>query len=46
MGVIYLFKSQKVFCVSTLFECRYLENDFLVQIGDFCIREYTIRFCK
>ena len=44
--VIYLFKSQKAFRVSTLFECRYLENNFLVKCGDFCIREYKIRFCK
>ena len=44
--VIYLFKSQKAFRMSTLFECRYLEYNFLVQSGDFCIREYKIRFCK
>ena len=45
-GVIYLFKSQKTFRMPTLFECRYLEDDFLVQSGDFCIHEYKIRFCK
>ena len=44
--VIYLFKSQKAFHMSTLFECRYLEDNFLVQSGDFCIHEYKIRFCK
>ena len=44
--VIYLFKSQKAFRMPTLFECRYLEDDFLVQSGDFCIHEYKIRFCK
>ena len=44
--VIYLLKSQKVFRMSTLFECRYLEDNFLVQSGDFCIHEYEIRFCK
>ena len=44
--VIYLLKSQKAFRMSTLFECRYLENNFLVQSGDYCIHEYTIRFCK
>ena len=44
--VIYLFKSQKAFRMSTLFECRYLEDHFLVQSGDFCIHEYKIRFCK
>ena len=44
--VIYLFKSQKAFRMSTLFECRYLEDYFLVQSGDFCIHEYKIRFCK
>ena len=32
--------------MSTLFECRYLEDYFLVQSGDFCIHEYKIRFCK
>ena len=26
--------------------CRYLEDNFLVQSGDFCIDEYKIRFCK
>ena len=30
----------------TLFECRYLEDNFLVQSDDFCIHEYKIRFCK
>ena len=44
--VIYLFKSQKAFRVSTSFECRYLEDNFLVQSGDFCIHGYKIRFCK
>ena len=44
--VIYLFKSQKAFRMSNLFECRYLEDNFLVQSGDFCIYEYEIRFCK
>ena len=44
--VIYLYKSQKVFRMSTWFECKYLEDSFLVQIGDFCIHEYKIRFCK
>ena len=44
--VIYLLKSQKAFRMSTLFECRYLEDNFLVQSGDFCIHEYKIRFCK
>ena len=44
--VIYLFKSQKAFRMSTLFECRYFEDNFLVQSGDFCIHEYKIRFCK
>ena len=44
--VIYLFKSQKAFRVDTLFECKYLENNFLVQSGDFCIHEYKLRFCK
>ena len=44
--VIYLFKSQKAFRMSTLFECRYLEDNFLVQSGDFCIHRYKIRFCK
>ena len=44
--VIYLFKSQKAFRMPTLFECRYLEDTFLVQSGDFCIHEYKIRFCK
>ena len=32
--------------MSTLFEYRYLEDNFLVQSGDFCIHEYKIRFCK
>ena len=32
--------------MSTLFECRYLEDNFLVQSRDFCIHEYKIRFCK
>ena len=44
--VIYLFKSQKAFRMSTLFECRYLEDNFLVQSGDFCIHEYKTRFSK
>ena len=44
--VIYMFKSQKVFRMSTLFECKYLEDNFLVQSGDFCIHGYKIRFCK
>ena len=44
--VIYLFKSEKAFRMSTLFECRYLEDNFLVQSGDFCIHDYKIRFCK
>ena len=44
--VIYLFKSQKAFRMPTLFECRYLEDNLLVQSGDFCIHEYKIRFCK
>ena len=44
--VIYLFNSQKAFRMPTLFECRYLEDNFLVQSGDFCIHEYKIRFCK
>ena len=42
--VIYL--SEKAFRMSTLFECRYLEDNFLVQSGDFCIHDYKIRFCK
>ena len=33
--VIYLFKSQKAFRMSTLFECGYLEDNSLVQSGDF-----------
>ena len=33
--------------MSTLFECRYLEDNFLVvQSSDFYIREYKIRFRK
>ena len=44
--VIYLFKSQKPFRMPTLFECRYWEDNFLVQSGNFCIHEYKIRFCK
>ena len=44
--VIYLFKSQNAFRMSTLFQCRYSEENFLVQSGDFCIHEYEIRFCK
>ena len=32
--------------MSTLFECKYLEDNFLVQNGDFCIHAYKIRFCK
>ena len=32
--------------MSTLFECTYLEDNFLVQSGDFCIYEYKIPFCK
>ena len=46
--VIYLLKikSQKAFRMSTLFECQYLEDNFLVQRGDFCIHEYKIRFSK
>ena len=32
--------------MSTLFECGYLEDNFLVQSSDFCIHEYNIRFCK
>ena len=44
--IIYLFKSQKAFRMFTLFECRYLEDNFLVQSGDFCIHEYKICFCK
>ena len=32
--------------MSTLCECRYLEYNFLVQSGDFCILEYKIRLCK
>ena len=32
--------------MSTLFECKYLEDNFLVQSVDFCIHEYKIRFCK
>ena len=31
--------------MSTLFECIYLEDTFLVQNGGF-INEYKIRFCK
>ena len=44
--VIYLFKSQKAFRMSTLFECRYLDDNFLVQSGDFCIHKYKICFYK
>ena len=44
--LVYLFKSQKAFYMSILFKCRYLEDNFLVQSGDFCIHEYNIRFCK
>ena len=44
--VKYLFRSQKAFRMPTLFECRYLEDNFLFQSGDFCIHEYKIRFCK
>ena len=44
--VIYFFKSEKAFRMSTLFECRYLEENFLVQSGDFCLHGYKIRFCK
>ena len=32
--------------MSTLFESRYLEDNFLIQSGDFSIHEYEIRFCK
>ena len=32
--------------MSTLFEYRYLEDDFLVQGCDFSIHEYKLRFCK
>ena len=32
--------------MSTLFECKYLEDNLLVQSGDFCIHEYKIRFCN
>ena len=32
--------------MSTLFEGRCLEDNILVQSGDFCIHEYKIRFCK
>ena len=46
ISVKYLFKCEKAFRMSTLFECKYLEDNFLVQSGDFCIHEYTIRFCK
>ena len=38
--------AQKAFHMSTIFECRYLEDNFLVQSGEFCIHEYKIRFCK
>ena len=41
-----LFSSQKAFRMSTLFECRYLEDNFLVQSGDYCIHEYKICFCR
>ena len=44
--MIYLFKSQKAFRMPTLFERRYLEDNFLVQSGDFCIHEYEIRLCE
>ena len=44
--IIYLYKSQKAFRMFTLFECRYLEDDCLVQSGDFYIHEYKICFCK
>ena len=44
--VIFLFRSQKAFRVPSLFECRHLEDNFLVQSGDFCIHEYEIRSCK
>ena len=44
--IIYLYKSQKAFRMFTLFECRYLEDNCLVQSGDFCIHEYKICFCK
>ena len=32
--------------MSTLFEYRYLEDNFLVQSGDFRIHENKIRFCN
>ena len=32
--------------MSTLFGCIYLEDNFLVQSGDFFIHEYEIRFRK
>ena len=32
--------------MSPLFECRYLEDNFLVQSGDFGIHKYKICFCK
>ena len=32
--------------MSTWFECKYLEDTFLVQSGDFWIHEFKIRFCK
>ena len=37
---------KKPFRLSTLFECRYLEDNFLVQSDDFCIHKYKICFCK
>ena len=37
---------KKAFRMSTLFECRYLEDNFLVKSDDFCINEYKIRFRK
>ena len=40
------FSSYICLSLSILFECRYSEDNFLVQSGDFCIHEYKIRFCK
>ena len=38
--------SQKSFHILNRLECRYLEDNFLVQRDEFCVHEYKIRFCK
>ena len=44
--VIYLFRSQKLFHISTWIECRWLEDNFLIHSSEFCGHEYKIRFYK